>query len=475
MRQSRQPLVKKTPRKGKTPGPVSTDASRPNLIYFQVDNLGYGELGCYGGGVLRGAPTTRIDHFAGEGFKLLNFAPEAQCTPTRAALMTGRYAIRSGCHTIPFAGQEGGLVAWEKTMADILSEAGYACACYGKWHLGESKGRWPTDHGFEEWYGPIRSYDECLWPTRSEYNPGRDLKSPIMEGRKNKEVTTAIDMMTPEVRRDIDLEYMKRAESFIKKSIARQKPFFLYFNHSMLHLPTIPRLDFQGKSGHGDFADSMLELDDDFGKILNLIERLQLKDQTIVVFAGDNGNEETLPWRGSSGVWEGSYFTGMEASLRTPCLIRWPGKVPAGRQSNAIVHVTDMFTTLLKWSGCEPPQDRVIDGLDQRSFLEGKSSESAREGFPFWNGDKLYGIKWKDFKVVLFQQNAFWDPVLPYAVPRIINLKTDPKERINETIYYGWVGAHSRKIARDFFLSTTQEPLTPARAPIDFNPYQAKK
>ncbi|MBI4768155.1 MAG: arylsulfatase [Deltaproteobacteria bacterium] len=458
-----------------SPVSAKTNIMRPNLVYFHVDNLGYGELGCYGGGVLRGAPTLRIDRFAGEGFKLLNFAPEAQCTPTRAALMTGRYAIRSGCHTIPFAGQEGGLVAWEKTMADILSEVGYACACYGKWHLGESKGRFPTDHGFDEWYGPVRTYEECLWPTKAEYNPARDLKSPIMEGKKNKEVTMAIDMMTPEVRRDIDLEYLKRAVSFIKKSVARNQPFFLYFNHSMLHMPTIPRSEFRGKSGYGDFADSMLELDDDFGKILDLVKRLNLNNNTIVVFAGDNGNEETQPWRGSSGVWEGSYFTGMEASLRTPCIIKWPGKVPAGRQSNEIVHVTDMFTTLLKWTGCETPQDRIIDGLDQRSFLEGRSLESAREGFPFWNGDKLYGVKWKDFKVALYQQKYFWDPVQPYAVPRIYNLKTDPKERGNETIYYGWVGGHSRKIARDFFLSTARESLIPARAPIDYNPYHLKK
>ena len=137
-------------------------SSRPNILYFHIDNLGIGELGCYGGGVLRGADTRRIDQFARQGMQLLNFAPEAQCTPTRAALMTGRHSIRSGCHTIPFAGQDAGLVAWERTMGDVLSDVGYACACYGKWHIGESDGRWPTDHGFDEWYGPIRSYDESL-------------------------------------------------------------------------------------------------------------------------------------------------------------------------------------------------------------------------------------------------------------------------------------------------------------------------
>jgi arylsulfatase A-like enzyme len=136
------------------PQRTAAPSGPPNIVYFLVDNLGYGELGCYGGGILRGADTRRIDAFAAEGLKLLNFAPEAQCTPSRSALMTGRYAIRSGNHTVALPGEEGGLVAWERTMGDILSARGYATACLGKWHIGESRGRWPTDHGFDEWYGP---------------------------------------------------------------------------------------------------------------------------------------------------------------------------------------------------------------------------------------------------------------------------------------------------------------------------------
>jgi arylsulfatase len=156
----------------------------PNIVYFLVDNLGFGELGCYGGGILRGADTRRIDSFAGEGMKLLNFAPEAQCTPSRSALMTGRYAIRSGNHTVALAGEEGGLVAWERTMGDILSAHGYATACFGKWHIGASDGRWPTDHGFDEWYGIPRSWDECLWPDDPWYDPARDGVTNMLESRK---------------------------------------------------------------------------------------------------------------------------------------------------------------------------------------------------------------------------------------------------------------------------------------------------
>jgi arylsulfatase A-like enzyme len=447
---------------------------RPNILYFQIDNLGIGELGCYGGGILRGADTRRIDQFATQGTKLLNFAPEAQCTPSRAALMTGRYSIRSGCHTIPFAGQDAGLVAWERTMGDVLSDAGYACACYGKWHVGESDGRWPTDHGFDEWYGPIRSYDECLWPTHPEYDPGRDVHSPVLEGYKGKGAQPVIDILTVDVRRDIDLKYLKRAEAFLRGSVTRGAPFYLYFNHSMMHMPTVPRKEYQGKSGYGDWADSLLELDGDFGKLLDLLDQLGIANNTIVVLAGDNGAEDTLPWRGTSGYWEGSYFTGMEGSLRTPCLVRWPGRVPANRQSDEIVHITDMFTTLVRWAGSEIPLDRVIDGLDQRAFLEGETDASAREGFLFWNGARSCGAKWRHFKGMLVEQKAMWDPVLEYTVPHIYNLKLDPKERENMAVHYGWVAAHVGRMSGEFAASTKRESPIPAGAPVDYNPYAAQ-
>jgi arylsulfatase A-like enzyme len=158
--------------------------SRPNVVLFHVDNLGYGELGCYGGGVLRGADTRRIDQFAAEGYQLLNYAPEAQCTPTRSALMTGRYAVRSGNHTVPFPGSSGGLVAWERTQGDLFSDAGYATMCLGKWHIGNADGRWPTDHGFDEWYGPEASYDEALWDEDPWYDRARDPVPYVRDARK---------------------------------------------------------------------------------------------------------------------------------------------------------------------------------------------------------------------------------------------------------------------------------------------------
>src|SRR5256885_4377901 len=452
---------------------AAAQSKAPNVVYFLVDNLGMGELSSYSGGPFRGVTTTRIDAFSRKGMILLNFAPEAQCTPSRSALMTGRYSIRSGNQTVALAGSHGGLVKWERTLGDIFSEAGYATAIVGKWHIGDSPGRWPTDHGFDEWYGIPRSYDEALWTEDPWYNPRRDPITRVLEGRKGQPVHE-LEQLTIEVRRNIDVEYMKRAKAFLKRSSDAGKPLFLYFDHSMMHLPTIPRAEFKGKTGHGDWADSLLELDTNFGTLLDYLRQLGLADNTIVVFSGDNGPEEAAPWRGTAGFFEGSYFTGMEGSLRTPALIRYPGHVPPGQKSNEIVHITDMFTTLLLWSGLEVPKDRVIDGVDQRAFFEGKQAGSNREGFPFWLGNELYGVKWRNFKMVMVEQKTLTDAALSLPNPHFINLDTDPKERepLDYPYLHTWAGAHIAKILQDYQNSVKREPLIPPGAPLDFVPRQ---
>lgn len=448
---------------------------KPNIIFFFVDNLGFGELGCYGGGILRGADTARIDRFAYEGTRLTNFAPEAQCTPSRSALMTGRYAARSGTQSVPIPGLgEGGLIAWERTIAEILADAGYAALILGKWHLGHSQGRWPTDHGFDAWYGIPRSYDECLWSEDPWYDPQRDPISYVMEGRKG-EGAREVEQLTVDVRRDIDVEYERRALDFIERNAEAGRPFFLYYCHSLLHLPTVPREEFKGASGHGDFADCLLELDHDFGRLLDHLDRLGMVENTIVVFFGDNGAEESQPWRGTSGFFEGSYFTGMEGSLRTPCIIRWPGRVPAGRSSDEIVHITDIFTTMVRWGGCEIPADRVIDGLDQGMFFLGEQENSNREGFPFWNGEQLYGVKWHNWKAVMKRQKYMWDAVETLSMPHLFNLIEDPKERENVAIHHTWVFYHLGRILLDYFASTAEEPPVPPGAPLDFVPTRSAR
>jgi len=449
---------------------------KPNVIYFHVDNLGYGELGCYGGGILRGAETKRIDAFATEGFQLLNFAPEAQCTPSRTALLTGRHAIRTGNHTVALAGSDSGIVAWERTLGDIFSDAGYATMCMGKWHVGDCEGRWPTDHGFDTWYGPPHSYDESLWETDPWYVPGRDPVSHMMEGSKGEKVREA-EVLSYDLKRNIDVEYMRRSFGFMEDKTKADQPFFLYYNHSLMHIPVVPRDEYKGKSGNGDWADSLLQLDGDFGIFLDKINELGIYKNTIVVFAGDNGNEEMLLNRGTGGFWEGSYFTGMEASLRTPCITRWPGKIASGKKSNEIMHITDWFTTLISMVGLQVPNDRVIDGKDQTSFLFGKQEKSNRDGFIYWNGDKMYGVKWQHFKMVMYEQKYFTDPAVPYATPHIINLLTDPKERepYNPVYLHTWTFAHFGRMLKEFQASIKHEQLIPSGAPLDYVPKSSGK
>src|ERR1700731_1479108 len=406
----------------------NTVTNRPNIVYFHVDNLGLGELGCFGGGMLRGADTKRIDQFAEEGLRLSHFVVEPQCTPTRSALMTGRYPIRSGNHTIALGGNDGGLVAWERTMGDILSEAGYATACFGKWHIGAEDGRWPTDHGFDEWYGPLRTYDECLWPDDPWYDGERDGYSYMHEGTREHGVRATDQQLTQALKGEMDAEYDRRAKAFMKRSAQADKPFSLYHNTSLMHFPMVVRDEFKGQSTNGEWGDCLMMLDHDFGSA--------------------------------------------EGGIRTPCLIRWPGKVPV-RESNEMVHVTDMFPTLLRWAGCEPPADRIIDGVDQHQFFSGGET-SPREGCMVWLNEELHAVKWSQFKVSFKRQQHFHDPEMPLGFARIINLLEDPKERepVNQKHVRWWVMQHARRIIRQFEDTVEEEQLIPCGAPIDFVPAQ---
>ena len=366
-------------------------------------------------------------------------------------------------------------MAWERTLGDILSDAGYATAIVGKWHIGASKGRWPTDHGFDEWIGIPRSYDEALWPSDPWYDPKRDPVTYVLESTKGKE-PKKVKQLTVDVKLNLDVEYMRRSKDFIDRSVAAKKPFFLYFNHTLMHFPTAPREEFRGRTGHGPWADSLAQLDGDFGELLDYLEEKGIADNTIVIFSGDNGSEYMEPWRGDPGIWEGSYFTGMEGSLRTPGFIRYPGVVPAGRRSNEIVHITDMFTTLVLWAGAKVPDDRIIDGVDQRPFFEGRVARSARDGFPYWNSDRMYGVKWRNFKVVTVLQKNGAEPFMELAVPHVINLDVDPKERkpYDYPYVHSWVIAHSARIIANFKNSLKREELIPPGAHLDFVPGPAK-
>ncbi len=305
-------------------------AQKPNIVFMLADNLGYGELGVYGGGILRGAATPRIDALAAEGMRLLNFNVEAQCTPTRSALMTGRFSIRSGTYEVPIGGVPDGLTQWEITIAELLSAQGYATGMWGKWHLGSADDRLPTNQGFDEWYGIPRTYDEGMWPsfneTKSTWPSVGDKQGwsakvvapePIYEARKG-EKPRVVANLNVDNRRTMEAEITSRAVQFIKRNASAGKPFYAYVPFSLVHMPTLPNLDFAGRTGNGDWADCLAELDYRTGQILDAIKQAGIEDNTLVVFASDNGPEATHPWQGDSGPWHGTYFTAMEGSLRAP-------------------------------------------------------------------------------------------------------------------------------------------------------------
>jgi arylsulfatase len=461
--------------------------TRPNIVLILADNVGYGELGVYGGGILRGAPTPRIDRFASEGMRLLNFNVEAQCTPSRSALMTGRFSIRSGTYQVPRGGAPEGLTQWEVTIAELLSARGYATGIWGKWHLGSTEERFPTHQGFDEWYGIPRTYSEALWPSLNEtsgawpsigaaqgWNENIVPLEPIYEARKG-EKARQVAGLDLERHRRMDAEITSRAVGFIKRQASSGQPFFAYVSLRLLHMPTSPSPEFSGKTGNGDWADCLSELDHRTGQILDAIKEAEIEGNTLVVLASDNGPEATHPWAGDSGPWRGTYFTAMEASLRAPFMIRWPGRVPAGTISNEIVHIADLYTTLARVGGAETPKDRPIDGVDQLDFFLGKQARSNREGFPAYVADRLSAVKWRNWKMHLIRQDHMYDAPQRLPLPRIINLLADLKEERDVLIYSGWVAHPMMKILREFEASLetyppirvgTPDPYSPPASPV---------
>ncbi len=440
----------------------STD--KPNLVLVLMDNLGWGELGCYGGGILRGAPTLRLDGLAAEGMRLLNFNVEAQCTPSRAAILTGRYAIRTGNATIPIETPVYGLTQWEYTMAEMLSDVGYSTAMFGKWHLGHTEGRYPTDQGFDEWYGIPNSSDESAWADDTRFKADIHpfaVQEYIMEAKRDA-VPKKIKVYNTEARKEIDGDLTAKSIDFIERQAKAKKPFFLFIPYTQTHMPVLPSAEFRGKTGNGDFADVLAQTDAYVGRLLDKLEELDIDKNTIFIFTSDNGPDPTVPHDSFAGPWDGSYFTGKEGSLRVPFIIRWPGKIPAGGVSNEIVHEMDLFPTIASITGGKIPNDRIIDGVDQTDFLFGTKKESNREHVIVYVGDELYGIKWRNFKMMSKEiEKAFADPTRTYGVPLLYDLHVDPRERnpLNSQWYHiGWVSWPAGEYIVDHAASLQKEP-----------------
>ncbi len=454
---------------------------KPNIVLVFMDNFGWGEPGFNGGGIIRGAATPELDKLADEGLRLTNFNVEVQCTPSRSSIMTGRYAIRSGNGTVPLGEGVYGLVQWEVTMAEMLSDAGYVTGMFGKWHLGRTPGRFPTDQGFDEWYGIPNSTDESVYASLQGFAESGLPETYVMEGKKGEE-QKKVRPYRLDYRPLIDRDLTDRAIDFMTRRAKDDAPFFVYLPYTATHFPTMPHPDFKNKSGKGIWGDTLMQIDSYIGELLDTIDSLGIAENTIFIFTADNGPEALSEGEtsltvenavhGSSGPWRSTLFTGYEGALRVPFVIRWPGKIEAGRANDHIVHEMDLFPTLAKIAGGAVPTDRVIDGIDMSEFLLGQTEKSGRDGFVVYMGNDIFAVKWGDWKLH-FKEQTGWDGVLrEYTMPRVYNLINDPLERDNVLFPHTWVLKAGLPQLEEHAASLKEYPPIPTGA---LDPYTPEK
>lgn len=443
---------------------------KPNVVIVFLDNFGWGEPGFNGGGITRGASTPRMNRLAEEGFRLTNFNVEVQCTPSRSALMTGRYAIRSGNATVPIGEGVYGLVQWEVTMAEMLSSNGYATAMFGKWHLGRTEGRFPTDQGFDEWYGVPNSTDESVYSSMDGFEKSGVPETYVLQATKGKS-PEKVRPYRLDYRPLIDRDLTDKALDFIERNAKSKNPFFLYLPYTATHFPTMPHPDFNGKSGNGPWADLLLQIDSYLGELQDKIDELGISENTIFIFTADNGPEALhhgstnmtveTSIQGSPGPWRGTLFTGFEGALRVPFVIKWPNKIKGGNSSDEIVHAMDLFPTIAEITQSSVPDDRIIDGVEMSDFFLGKKEESGREGFIVYMGKDIFGVKWRNWKLHFNEQEG-WNTVKnTYTMPRVYNLYEDPQERNNVLFPHTWVPKAALKQLEEHVISLKKNPPIP--------------
>jgi arylsulfatase A-like enzyme len=453
---------------GFTPQPAFTQTrpQRPNIVLMFPDNLGWGEVGVYGGN--RGVATPHIDRIAEAGIRLTNFNVENSCTVSRVALLTGRYAVRAG------GTQATGMTLWEVTMAEAFQSVGYATGIFGKWHVGGDDWlgkREPTDQGFDEWYGIPGTSHVSQFTSFEDFDPTTMETPYIWEGRAGEDARK-VKVYDLDTRRTIDRESAEKGIAFMERNVRAGRPFFFYYPMTQIHFPTLAHPDFAGTTGAGDIGDAMADVDYNVGLVLSALDRLGIANDTIVLWCTDNGAEARRPWRGSAGPWAGFYNTSMEGGIRTPCVIRWPGRIPAGQVSNELVHQVDLFPTLAAAIGAPEivPTDRPIDGLNVLPFLEGKQAHSGRESVICWSqGGALDAIKWRDWKLWYRFRPDPGEPVLEDPV-RLFNLRSDPKEETDVKDFNGWVMSVMDRILAEFEASVKDFPNVPYGAKDPYTP-----
>lgn len=418
---------------------------QPNIVFVLVDNWGYGDISVQGSLV----PTPKIDQLAAEGIRFTNYNVESQCTPTRSAIHTGRMPIRSGTHKVTY-GLPYGMASWEYTIAELLSDSGYKTALIGKWHLGDRKGRVPTDQGYDEWkVGIMNTTDEAGYSAAPQWDKELMPQPYAYQSTRGKTPQKTFPLVK-EDRGEIDKKIADASVKYIKKNAKGDKPFYLYVGLTQVHPPMVASKEFKNASKSNVYADILMQVDSHIGRIVDAVDNAGISDNTIFVLTGDNGTIENV-LGGSNGPFRGG-FTGYEGGMRTVGMMRWPDAIKAGRVSDEIIAAQDWMPTLANVVGSEKliPTDRPIDGVNQLDFILGKNQESNRQHLACYIGDEVFSFKWRNFKIHMKTAENLFAPVQEYIFPVVYDVKSDPGEHINlmveEKFAYSWVYIPMSKI-----------------------------
>ncbi|MCP4784782.1 MAG: sulfatase [Fuerstiella sp.] len=391
----------------------------PNIVLIFCDDLGYGDLGCYGSTKNR---TPHIDQLASDGMKFTDFYSSSPvCTPSRASLMTGCYPRRVGMHE-DFTGHwvliprsRRGLNPEEVTVAEALKSKGYSTACVGKWHLGDQPEHLPTQHGFDHYYGI---------PYSNDMQSARRGDPPLPLVKQNSVIEAPADQAT------LTKRYTRQVISFIEDNKA--KPFFVYLPHTFPHLPLFASTDFRGKSANGRYGDSVEEIDWSTGQILACLDRLRLTENTLVIFTSDNGSNGRNG--GSNQPLSGAKGSTMEGGMRVPMIARWPGRIAAGSKCSDLATMMDILPTFCSLAGASLPSMK-LDGFDISGLLFGnKDSRSQYKALYYYRRRQLQAIRngnWK-YHLPLEMTHPNWTSAEQTGAGRVgklVNLKNDLKER----------------------------------------------
>jgi arylsulfatase len=371
----------------------------PNVIIIFTDDQGYADVGCYGA---EGFTTPNLDQMAEDGMRFTSFyVSQAVCSASRASLLTGCYAERVGIRGALMPWSENGLHPDEETIAELLKKNGYATAIFGKWHLGHNKEFLPLQNGFDEYFG--LPYSNDMWPVDysgrplTEEDPGEEPEKlfypilPLIEG--NEKVT---EILTLDDQDTLTTQYTERAVRFIDRN--KDRPFFLYVPHSMAHVPLGVSEKFKGMSKQGMYGDVIMEIDWSVGEILKALGRYDLEEDTLVIFASDNG-----PWlnfgnhAGSAYPLREAKMTAWEGGVRVPCIMRWPGRIPAGAICDNIAATIDILPTLAAIVGAPLPKN-LIDGVNILPLMDAREDADPRDQFFFYYGGALRAVRkgrWK--------------------------------------------------------------------------------